>query len=551
VFEYVEQFAELVDQLTAYRHATDQLYFTMHFIDGLKNEIRAIVLVQRPKDLDTTYTLSLLQEEVAIPHVASSRKSDQYNAFKSVPRTSLPLPPPPRIDKPPNPVFPEEKRLCEGKPMEEKWAALKAFRRAKGLCIKCAEKWNKDHTCAPAIQLHALQEVLELFCVEDQEETASVHSQPQLYLMLFAHAVNGTEGSKTTRLKGSIQGKYITILIDSGSSHTFLSEQLALQFSGIHSLNVVMGVQVANGEKLSCTKCIPVGQWQMGVYAFSSNLKLLPLHHYDMIVGMDWLESHSPMKVHWKNKWMVVPYNGSKAFLQGIIEEAPPKVLAHLSAMFSELAAQTQQAPPEEIASLLQEFDLVFASPFELLPQRDCDHVIPLVPGPKPVYIKPYRYPPSLKDEIEKQVVEMLAKGLIQPSVSAFSSPILLVKKKDGTWRFCVDYRYLNALTLKSKFPIPVFDELIDELAKARWFTTLDLNVGYHHIRLKLGEEFKTTFQTHFSHFEFTFMAFGLCGAPGTFQGAMNQTLAPLLRKCVVVFFDDILTYSATFDEHD
>jgi hypothetical protein len=109
----------------------------------------------------------------------------------------------------------------------------------------------------------------------------------------------------------------------------------------------------------------------------------------------------------------------------------------------------------------------------------------------------------------------------------------------------------LNALTLKSKFPIPVFDELIDELAKARWFTTLDLNVGYHHIRLKLGEEFKTTFQTHFSHFEFTFMAFGLCGAPGTFQGAMNQTLAPLLRKCVVVFFDDILTYSATFDEHD
>jgi hypothetical protein len=113
-----------------------------------------------------------------------------------------------------------------------------------------------------------------------------------------------------------------------------------------------------------------------------------------------------------------------------------------------------------------------------------------------------------------------------------------------------VDYRYLNALTFKSRFPIPVFDELMDELAKATWFSTLDLNSGYHQIRLKKGEEFKTAFQTHFGHFEFKVLAFGLCGAPGTFQGAMNTTLSPLLRKCVLVFFDDILVYSETFEDH-
>lgn len=105
-------------------------------------------------------------------------------------------------------------------------------------------------------------------------------------------------------------------------------------------------------------------------------------------------------------------------------------------------------------------------------------------------------------------------------------------------------------LSLSSRFPIPVFDELMDELAHAKWFSSLDLNSGYHQVRLKAVEEFKAAFQTHFGHFEFKVMAFGLCGAPGTFQGAMNTTLAPLLRKCVLVLFDDILIYSSTFEEH-
>ncbi|WVZ86941.1 hypothetical protein U9M48_033652 [Paspalum notatum var. saurae] len=127
---------------------------------------------------------------------------------------------------------------------------------------------------------------------------------------------------------------------------------------------------------------------------------------------------------------------------------------------------------------------------------------------------------------------------------------MLLVKKKDGSWQPVVGYRYLNALTVRGKFPIPVFDEMMDELASASWFSTLDLNSGFHQIRLKTGEEPKTAFQTHFGHFEFKVTSFGLCGAPGTFQGAMNVTLQPLLRRCVVVFFDDILVYSSSFEQH-
>ena len=176
--------------------------------------------------------------------------------------------------------------------------------------------------------------------------------------------------------------------------------------------------------------------------------------------------------------------------------------------------------------------------------------MIPLVPNSKPVFIRPYRHNPAQKDEIEKQVKEMLLFGVIQPSTSAYSSPALLVKKKDGTWRLCIDYRQLNAVTLKRKFPMPVIDELLDELSGSKLFSKLDLRAGYHQIRLVEGEEYKTAFQTHIGHYEYRVMSFGLTGAPATFQGAMNATLASVLRRFALVFFDDMLIYSPDLTSH-
>jgi hypothetical protein len=139
---------------------------------------------------------------------------------------------------------------------------------------------------------------------------------------------------------------------------------------------------------------------------------------------------------------------------------------------------------------------------------------------------------------------------MITTSTSPFASPVLLVQKKDGSWRFYVDYKRLNSIIAKNKFPMPLIEEILDELTGARFFTKLDFRLGFHQVRMSREDEFKTMFKTHHGHYQFKVMPFGLTNAPTTFQCIMNSILEALLKKCVIVFMDDILVYNTSLQEH-
>lgn len=167
-----------------------------------------------------------------------------------------------------------------------------------------------------------------------------------------------------------------------------------------------------------------------------------------------------------------------------------------------------------------------------------------------PIKQQPYRTPIVQRDRIARLIKEMQQQGIVKPSSSPWASPVVLVPKKDGSTRFCVDYRQLNRVTKKDVYPLPRIDDILDTLAQAKYFITLDLSTGYWQVGLDPTSQSKTAFTTHCGLYEFTCMPFGLCNAPATFQRLMQVVLCGLEWKCCFVYIDDILIASKSFEEH-
>jgi hypothetical protein len=185
---------------------------------------------------------------------------------------------------------------------------------------------------------------------------------------------------------------------------------------------------------------------------------------------------------------------------------------------------------PLDLQGIIDKHSKVFEDiPEGLQPTRNHDHDIHLILGSVPPNNGPYKYPYAQKSEIERMVEEMLKVGIIKPRQSSHSALVVMVFKKDGSWHMCPDYRDINKITIKYKFPIPIIDEFLDELHGAIYFTKLDLRSRYHQIRMKEEDIPKIAFRTHEGHYEFLVMPFGLTNAPSTFQGLMNSIFKPFL----------------------
>ena len=184
-------------------------------------------------------------------------------------------------------------------------------------------------------------------------------------------------------------------------------------------------------------------------------------------------------------------------------------------------------------------------------PDRDIEFLIELLPGTGPISKRPYRMPTKGLEEIKKQIKKLLDKGYIRPSSSPWGSPVLLVEKKDGSLRMVVDYRGLNEVTIKNKYPLPMINDLFDRLQGAKVFSKIDLRSGYHQLKIREQDIPKTAFTTRYGLYEYTVMSFGLTNAPAYFMNLMNKVFMEFLDKFVVVFIDDILVFSKNEEEHE
>jgi hypothetical protein len=337
----------------------------------------------------------------------------------------------------------------------------------------------------------------------------------------------------------SINDTPVKVLFDSGATHSFINESL-LDKLGLRGVQTKSAYKITTpGGNITSQLVTFEVPLRLGSRIVRSNLIIIKLGSMDVILGMEWMNQH---KVILDISDRVVEINSPTVghttlylpFRDGIDSCAYVTIIPSL----------------DEIP-VVCEYPDVFPDELPGMPlDRDVEFVIELQPGTAPISKRPHRMPPKELAELKTQLQELLDKGYIRPSSSPWGCPTLFVKKKDGSLRMCVDYRPLNAVTIKNKYPLPQMDVLFDQLAGAKVFSKIDLRSGYHQIKIRPCDIPKTAFSTRYGLYEFLVMSFGLTNAPVYFMYLMNSMLMTELDKFVVVFIDDILIYSKSEKDH-
>ncbi|GJU15336.1 putative reverse transcriptase domain-containing protein [Tanacetum coccineum] len=340
----------------------------------------------------------------------------------------------------------------------------------------------------------------------------------------------------------TLNNHFATTLFDSGADYSFVSTTF-IPLLGLEpsELGFKYEIEIASGQLVEIDKVIKGCKLEIEGHVF--DIDLIPFGHgsFDVIIGMDWLSNYKA-EIICHEKVVRIPLPDGKVLR--VLGERPEEKARFL------MGAKAGDKKQEEIV-VVRDFPEVFPDDLSGLPPiREIEFRIELIPRATPVAKSPYRLAPSELEELSGQLKELQDKGFIRPSSSPWGAPVLFVKKKDGSFRMCIDYRELNKLTVKNRYPLPRIDDLFDQLQGSQFFSKIDLRSGYHQLRVHEDDIPKTAFRTRYGHFEFTVMPFGLTNAPAVFMDLMNRVCRPYLDKFVIVFIDDILIYSKTQEEH-
>ncbi|KAM0019501.1 putative nucleotidyltransferase, Ribonuclease H [Helianthus debilis subsp. tardiflorus] len=446
------------------------------FISGLRADIKQSVIIHQPGSLAAAMDLAQMHEN----RINLEKGMGRVYLGNSKPILATPKTPPLSLPSPPtNPSTQFQKTPSSSLGFKRLTSVEIANKRALGLCFRCDEKYSSDHRCKAAPQL--------LFFDDDpppdpeplaskQDQVVDSHlaenlqvTEVQNHSAISYNALSGGYNASTLRFTGHVKGKQVQVLLDGGSTHSFVQTKVASHLNLTIEAIVPFTVLVGSGERLPCTGMAKQVAVTIQSHTVLVDFYVLPLQGWDVVLGVSWLSTLGRVLTDYAAGSFEFQLNGVRVVWQG---DTGPLVqpiqfnglrrlartdsiagLFHLA--LSSPDSQSSEMCPKDLQPVLQEYELVFQPPSGLPPIRSQDHAIDLLPSSTAVSVRPYRYPHFQKAEIERLVADMLKQGFIRPSSSPFSSPVLLIRKKDGTWRFCVDYRALNAITIRDRFRFP------------------------------------------------------------------------------------------------
>ncbi|KAD5317282.1 hypothetical protein E3N88_17228 [Mikania micrantha] len=553
------EYARLVPHLV-----TPESNLISRYIWGLVSEIRDMVKAAMPQTIDSAVELAGLLTDGMV-RTQEEKKSQE--AIQKVDQSSK------------RPV---------GK-FVKKEGGSGTFPRCKTCGKKHLEKCNRAKYCSHCKMTgHSLEECrrkVMVTCFNCNEPGHYRNECPKLNKVSGTSGTGGsgakadTNAKKTTRafvlnskeavdmpdvITGTflINNVYAKVLFDSGANQCFIDYEFCkLLNEPLVKLEKPYQVETANGDVVKVDEVLINGK--ITLFKHNIPVKFLPmkLAGFDAVIGMDWLATNQAcILCDTKSIEVRIP-TGGKLIIKGDKPTNNVGIISMINATKSlnkgclaylvSVTTKDQEKKKLKDVPVVAEFPDVFPDELPgLPPEREVEFNINLVPGTAPIAKSPYRLAPTEMKELKKQLHELLEKGFIRPSSSPWGAPILFVKKKDGSMRMCIDYRELNKVTIKNKYPLPRIDDLFDQLQGACHFSKIDLRSGYHQLKVQEEDIPKTAFRTRYGHYEFTVMPFGLTNAPAAFMDMMNRICKPYLDKFIIVFIDDILIYSKTPEDH-